>query len=174
MTTETWKDVPRFEGRYQVSDWGCVRSADRYVRTVAKNGTETERRVKGQILAPQKHTAGYLAVGLGGRTWLIGAIVLTAFVGPRPSKHQHAHNDGNRRNNCLANLRWATAAANSADRITHGTSGKGEKNSRAKLTAAKVKAIREDSRSQQAIAKRFGIRQSTVSKIKLRTRWGHV
>jgi hypothetical protein len=48
-------------------------------------------------------------------------LVLEAFVGPRPAGHEAAHGDGDKTNNALANLRWATPKENAADRYRHGT-----------------------------------------------------
>jgi hypothetical protein len=53
---------------------------------------------------------------------------------------QCRHLDGNRSNNRLDNLAWGTPLENGADKARHGTA-KGERNGRAKLTAAKVRRI---------------------------------
>ncbi len=171
---EQWRNIPGYEGRYQVSDGGRVRSVDRYVRSVAKNGTESRRFVPGVEIKPQKHSAGYLQVKMGPRTYIVGPLVLEAFVGPRPEGQQCAHNDGDRHHNALGNLRWATPASNSNDRRAHGTSGRGQANAGAKLTPDRVSAVRDAAGPQRKIAEAFGVAQSTVSKIKLRQRWGHL
>jgi hypothetical protein len=172
--TETWKDIPGYEGHYQVSDLGRVRSVDRRVRTVAKNGAESTRAVPGCLLSASRHSQGYLQVKMGARTYIVGPLVLAAFVGPRPDGMECAHGDGAKTNNALTNLRWATPAENSADRIRHGTSGKGAENAGAKLTPAQVQAVRESTGPQGVTAALFGVTQATVSKIKLRQRWGHL
>lgn len=171
---EQWKDIPGYEGRYQVSDLGRVRSLPRTVRTVSKRGTESLRAIPGCVLKLQRHSQGYLQAKLGERTYIVGPLVLTAFVSSRPSGMECAHGDGVKANNALGNLRWATPAENSADRIAHGTSGKGVRNASAKLAPEVVLAIREAAGSQKDVAAAFGVRQSTVSKIKLRQRWGHL
>ena len=171
---EIWKDIPGYERRYQVSDLGRVRSLDRMVRTVAKNRAEAVRRTRGTLLKPQRHPQGYAQVNLERRTHIVGPLVLAAFVGARPEGMECAHGDGVKTNNRLGNLRWATPASNSADRVTHGTSGRGEANASNKLTAEQVLAIRAALGDQRDIATAFGVRQSTVSKIKLRQRWGHL
>jgi len=45
---EIWKDIPGYEGRYQVSDLGNVRSVDRYMRAVSKAGREYPRLARGK------------------------------------------------------------------------------------------------------------------------------
>ncbi|AXV72811.1 hypothetical protein CJO75_01120 [Ralstonia solanacearum] len=52
----------------------------------------------------------------------IHRLVALTFLGPPPSRqHEVAHNDGNRANNIVTNLRWATHAENVADTFRHGT-----------------------------------------------------
>src|SRR5665213_1183304 len=105
--TELWKDIPGYEGSYQVSDLGRVKSLDRTIESPgSKRGYPKE--VKSQALLPQKHSAGYLHVRLQGKTSLIQELVMRAFVGQRPIGLQICHNDGNRHNNALTNLRFDT------------------------------------------------------------------
>ena len=82
---EQWRDIPGFEGRYQVSDQGRVRSVDRYVRLVA-HGVETRRLARGKVLAPAPGTHGYPSVVLGrdGGTRAVHRLVALAFLGPPP------------------------------------------------------------------------------------------
>lgn len=120
MTTETWKDIAGFEGYYQVSDQGRVRSLD---RTIPHKRFGTVNR-KGRIIAPGSNPAGYVIYGLKregktkGRT--AHTLVLEAFVGPRPEGKEACHNDGDRKNNRLENLRWDTNSENKMDIQRHG------------------------------------------------------
>lgn len=170
---EQWKDIPEYEGRYQVSDLGRVRSLDRDVRTVSRFGAETTRRARGKVLAPQKHSAGYAQVTLSGKLFLVHALVLLAFVGPCPGGLECAHNDGDKWNNVPGNLRYATPKANANDRRLHGTSGSGESNAGAKLTAAQVAEIRATppGEKQKDIGRRYGVGQMQVSRILRDERW---
>src|SRR5690606_10033103 len=112
-----WRDIPGYEGLYQVSDHGDVRGVDR----VLADG----RAWPSARLSPKAGSKGHLSVGLvkGGARKHFGVhcLVLAAFVSPRPDGMQGAHNDGNPANNKLANLRWATPKSNLADRVRHGT-----------------------------------------------------
>lgn len=117
---ETWKPIPGYEGYYEVSDHGRVRSVDRELW----NGVAYYTR-KGQNLALSTPNHGYLTVGLcrgsKHRSFLVHRLVLSAFVGEAPVGTEGCHNDGDCTNNRLENLRWDTRSENLYDRVRHGT-----------------------------------------------------
>ncbi|TQN30744.1 HNH endonuclease [Haloactinospora alba] len=108
--TETWRPVVGYEGLYEVSDRGSVRSHSSWKR--------------GELLKPKSNRRGYQRVSLwrdGQRRYRkVHHLVLHAFVGPRPEGHQAAHWNGCKTDNRLNNLRWASAADNVADTIRLG------------------------------------------------------
>lgn len=112
--TEDWRTVPGYEGLYEVSDLGRVRSLR--VR---------EGRPFPYILNEQVNYKGYLRVCLSkdakSKMWFVHLLVLLAFVGPKKPKVQTRHMDGDPTNNCLSNLRYGTARENTLDQVTHGT-----------------------------------------------------
>lgn len=114
MSAESWKPLPEWEGLYEISDQGRVRSLPR-----------TAHRKPGRVLKPIAYNNGYQWVSLTGNGRRgrapIHRTVLLAFVGPCPDGMQACHNNGDKSNNALSNLRWDTVAANAADRTTHGT-----------------------------------------------------
>lgn len=112
---ETWKPVVGYEGHYEVSDLGRVRSLDRII--VTKSGVKKRR--KGQLIRAivQKH--GYTAVGING-TKTIHRLVLEAFNGPCPEGMEACHENGIRSDNRLINLRWDTSSSNNVDIVKHG------------------------------------------------------
>jgi len=96
---ETWKPIIGYEGLYQVSDLGKVRSL--------KFGKE-------RILKPGM-SAGYLAVGLcnnGQKTRKVHQLVAEAFIGPRPDGYETCHKDDVKTNNVLTNLYYGTKSEN--------------------------------------------------------------
>ena len=156
---ETWKPVVGFEGLYEVSDLGRVRSL---------------LRVRPKILQPGVGRGGYQIVSLYRRgtkkSKTVHALVLGSFVGPRKIGFECCHNNGVRNDNRLINLRYDTTAGNQRDRVPHGTSNRGERSHLAKLTVDQVRYIRRNSKAvRRVIAERFGVSVSTVDHI----RYGH-
>lgn len=117
---ENWLPVVGFEGVYEVSDRGKVRSVSRvdphprliHVRRIGKPRQLSEMR------------NGYLRVTLShlGRSIQVSVhrVVLEAFVGPCPAGMEACHANGVRNDNHLENLRWDTKLSNAADRTKHG------------------------------------------------------
>lgn len=135
---EEWRDIPGCPG-YQASDLGRVRSC-------RKKGYGLSKGLgKWHIMTPHDHSY-QLSVGLRfnkrRRQVGVGRLVLEAFVGPCPEGMECCHNDGDRLNNHLENLRWDTHTANVEDSRKHGTMTRGEASPNAKLTDEKVKEIR--------------------------------
>lgn len=119
-----WRDVPGYEGFYQVSDDGQVKSLDRVVLSRLKSGVRPWRRT-GRVLSAAAQPKGHMMVVLhrdgSGKTRSVHSLVLQAFVGPCPEGMECCHNDGNPANNHLGNLRWDTPSANVLDQVRHGT-----------------------------------------------------
>ena len=122
MSDERWLPVPGFEGIYEVSDRGRVRSLDRMV------GGQYNKRpylCRGQLLTPVAGRKGRLFVGLKHNSrleqWPIHQLVATVFIGPRPVGAECCHGDGDHLNNHVENLRWDTRSSNERDKRLHGT-----------------------------------------------------
>lgn len=102
-------------------------------------------------------------------------LVLEAFVGPRPEGMQCCHNDGNRKNNRLDNLRWDTTEANYKDAAKHG-SMKGESNGNRKLSIEQVRAIRAAlaaGGTHRGLGRQYGVTGTTIKSIATGKLWGH-
>lgn len=113
--TETWKDIPGWEGFYQVSDQGRIRSLDRMVQ-----GKWGLQRVRGQLMSTVIRNDGYITVHLrreGKRTnHLVHRFVLEAFVGPCPEGMEARHLNDVKTDARLENLEWGTRSENNFDR----------------------------------------------------------
>lgn len=112
---EQWKKVDGFNGIYEVSDWGNVRSIDHYANS--KSGNKVHF-YKGKIKNQTKTESGYSIVGLykGKSPWpaRVHVLVALAFVeNDDPiNKTQVNHIDENKDNNCAWNLEWCTPKYN--------------------------------------------------------------
>lgn len=122
--TERWLPVVGYEGYYEVSDFGRVRSLD---RLVPRRGQGTLR-VKGRVLSPGTHGTEWgerFVVGLSRDGSTVNAriapLVLAAFVGPRPAGAVACHDNGDSTDDRLSNLRWDTPRENNLDMLRHGT-----------------------------------------------------
>lgn len=107
------------------------------------------------------------------KAFRINRLVAEAFYGVPDQEEVCRHLDGERRNNKPENLDWGTSKQNSADASAAG-SFSGERASNAKLTNADIANIRASSEPQAVLAKRYGVTQPTISKIKSGTRWREV
>ena len=109
---EIWKDIQGYEGIYQVSNLGNVKSLDR----LSTNG----RRLKGKLLA-KTASKGYVKVTLTNKNMSdnrdIHRLVAEAFIPNPDNKPQVNHIDEDKTNNTVDNLEWCTAKEN----INHGT-----------------------------------------------------
>ena len=121
---ERWGTIPGCKGYYEASDFGRVRSTDRFV--TRKNGQKHHRR--GVLLKQQSTKAGYLYLAIyidGNKTCnFVHSLVLETFIGLCPDGMECCHGNGNPADNHLQNLRWGTHSDNMQDMLRHGTNAK--------------------------------------------------
>lgn len=167
-----WRICPRFPD-WEVSECGDLQ------RAVAGDNRPVGYRLKGSIDAD-----GYLRYAIGD-TWVAAyRLVAEAFIGPAPSpSHEVAHNNGSRVSAHYRDLRWATRAENHADMQVHGTSRKGVKNGRAKITEDDVLFIRQEYRRVKfardkgglvRLERQFGLHRATLISIANGQSWSHI
>jgi hypothetical protein len=175
---EEWRAIPGHSG-YEASNLGRVRGVDRTL--------PDGRRWRGTVLRQKLTRHGYLVTQLatgssrGYRHASVHNLVLEAFVGARPSPdHQAAHFDGDRLNNRLTNLRWATAFENAGDRERHGRTfhPKGALHPMAKLDAETVLLMRrmkrEGSVTVDDMASMTGVSRWTIFDALSGRTWSHI
>ncbi len=162
---ERWLPIAGYEGLYEVSDQGRV------------------RRLVGHLCRVERFIgyvdgAGYIQAHLHkdgiGKQRRVHHLVLESFGPPRPEGTECAHHDGDRQNNRIGNLRWATSKENYQDAVRHGTNGCGERNGNARFTNDNVRYIRRSPESQRHLAKRFGASKTAIGRIRRRETWRHV
>ena len=117
MSEGDWFSIPGWDGYYEVSIHGEVRSLDRV--------TTKGQRIKGKLRVPNAMPNGYLMVGLSrgsqrtART--VHSLVMEATHGPCPDGHEVCHRNGRRNDNRRVNLYYGTRSENNRDKVIHGT-----------------------------------------------------
>lgn len=115
MENEIWKDIEGYEGLYQVSNLGRVKSLERKVSTI-NNGTKCLKHIDESILKPIKISNGYITINLyiNGirKKHFVHRLVANAFI-PNPNNYSQVnHKDENKENNSVDNLEWCTSKYN--------------------------------------------------------------
>lgn len=133
---EIWKDIAGYEGYYQVSNLGRIKSLE---RDVYKNNGDFHRRKKEKIKIPKTTSDGYnavtLSVNCNNKTFSVHSLVANAFLQKPKSDEilEINHKDTNRKNNHFTNLEWVTHKENIAHSVSLGNYNEvhaGEKNGR--------------------------------------------
>jgi hypothetical protein len=166
LKAEIWKPVLGYEGYYEVSSLGRVRSMPRM--RITKGGGRAP--CGGIILKQRKNSLGYMDILLRkdlertqrSKHYTVHTLVAEAFLGFRPAGMQVDHVDHDRTNNNVDNLRWLTQKENSRRRPA------------TKLNEEIVNLIKKNvtagqTQTSQAIA--YGVACSTISKIVAGRRW---
>ena len=182
LGVEDFIPVPGYEGLYEVSNLGTVRSLDRRILNKAGHPECGTRKWRGRVLKPTLNTDGYFRVLLckeGHQTARrIHSLVAETFLGKRPESLETCHNNGNRTDNCLNNLRYDTPKNNQADRKKHNTATIGERNGGSKLTTDDVLEIKRlfksTSLTHKEIGNQFGVCPGTIRHIDTGHTWSHV
>jgi hypothetical protein len=161
---EEWRAIDGFP-LYEVSDQGRVRRC---------------RKGGHRVLKPMVSTNGYFQVSVysagKGRRVLVHSLVALAFLGPRPAdKREINHRNGVKRDNSAANLEYVTPQENKRHAAAAGLSARGERNAATSLTDADVAQMKARLRAgwpQVAVAARYGVGRSLVSRVATGTSWG--
>ena len=161
-----WRNIKGYEGHYQVSSAGQVRSLKR----------------GGRLMSPAVSRTGYHQVNLylEGRVkhFYEHRLVAAAFIRPIPDGMEVNHKDGDKSNNDVKNLEIVTSEENLRHaRETGLMPSGGERSPVAKLTEEAVREIRrsKDHRERAAeVADRFGVCERTIYGIWERKTWRHV
>jgi hypothetical protein len=172
---EIWKDVEGYEGLYQVSSEGRVKSLEKK----SWNGTGWFMR-KEMILKPVFNSKiKYETVGLsieGIRTgFYIHRLVAKHFISNPYNKSDVNHKNGDKHNNSVKNLEWVTPQENIEHSINVlGNTQFGELNNQSILSASDIVKIRNDKRRHIDIANDYGVCRTNIIAIKKYKTWKHI
>jgi predicted XRE-type DNA-binding protein len=178
---EIWKDIKGYEGYYQVSNFGKVRSLD---RIIINNGNKCKR--KGKLMNLTKNNFGYFHIQLSKnfkkKTFRVHRLVALAFIDNPENKHDINHINGIKTDNNVSNLEWNTRKENISHAFKLGLMNSkhslGEKNYFAKINIDDVLKIKEllkgGKYSQKKIGEILGVSESCIGHIKRGYTWGHI
>lgn len=176
---EIWKDIKGYEGFYQVSNLGRVKSLDRVV--ITRSGRK--KTIAQRILVNKRDTNGYLSVMLckSGEVvqMRVHRLVACAFIENPNNLRCVNHKDANRKNNVVENLEWVTHRENTIHSIkvtkTFGTrDNRGSKNPNCRVNIDVVKNIRldnENGMTHRELMIKYKLPSSTITNIKLYKTW---
>lgn len=177
---EIWKDIKDYVGIYQVSNWGNVRSLDRWIKN-----RDSDLFRKGRPMKSHSIKGGYKLImlqNMGKKSFLVHKLVLEAFVGPCPDGMECRHfPDRNPANNRLENLSWGTHLENMGDQDIHGSRCVGSARYCAKLTESDIPVIRQKLADGEGvfgtvarIAREYNVHYTIIHGIKTGKGWKHV
>lgn len=176
---ETWKSVPGFEGRYEVSNTGKARTVGRFIK--APRGRE--RWLPDAELNTHITTRGYVQtmfkVGQKNFHQLVHRLVAIAFIPNPDALPQVNHKDGDKTNNHVSNLEWCDSKENCAharrERLYE--PARGQNAGGAKLTNEQVVSIRarlELGETHESIARDYPVSRTVITRIASGARWSSV
>jgi hypothetical protein len=161
MGNEIWKDVYGYEGLYQISNLGNVRS-------------------NYKLLTPQKTRFGYMKIRLSinnvRKGFFMHRLVAIAFIENKENKRCVNHKDGIKTNNNVDNLEWATHSENERHAYLNGLqpSKEGVKNGRCKLTELDIIEIRNTKKTLVELSSMYNVTPTAISNIKRYKLWKHI
>lgn len=179
---EIWKDIKGYEGYYQVSNTGKIKTLEHNI--IRHNGKRLT--IKEKILNGSKDTKGYLQVELkkdGKRNIkFIHRLVAETFIENPNNKLQVNHINGDKSNNGIDNLEWVTCSENIHHAWKNGLNKpiKGEAHGNHKLTDDEVRYIKEHYKPYDrkyginALARKFQVSTCPIDRIVNGKGWKHI
>jgi len=175
MSKEIWKDVKGYDGLYQVSNLGRVKSLDRYVNSKG----DSQQLKKGKVLNMHLKKDGYIGIVLCNygkqKNFRVHRLVAESFIPNPENKAQVNHIDGIKTNNNFLNLEWATDSENIKHAFKNNLIPKasGSKNPMAKLTKEQVDDIRNNNMltPNKELSKKFNVSKTCIYRVKNNITW---
>jgi len=173
---EIWKDVAGYEGYYQVSNWGRVKSLERWVPH-KRRGKDF---VRERILKQWINRYCFVVLSLNGKqtSKTVHRLVAEAFI-PNPENKPEVNHKGkvpDKTDNRVWMLEWATKKENTDHALENNLKPKGQNHGIAKLTEKQVLEIRHIGKSETLakLAEKYGVQCACIDKILKRRTWNHI
>ena len=176
---EIWKDVVGYEGLYQVSNFGNIKSLP---QKRWMNVNMAYAYYNGKILSPSTTIDGYLQIRISkdsiGKTFLVHRLIALAFIINPNNKSEVNHINGIKDDNRVKNLEWVTPKENAKHAYKVGLKKpqKGITNGSCKLTESQVLEIRslKGLKSYKELAKMYNVGTTAIGRIQNKTHWKHI
>ena len=171
-----WKSVLGFEGYYEISENGIIKSLEKEVN----NSKTTKRVVKERIRKPYVTKKGYVQIMLSKHKinykFYIHRLVAINFIDNPDNKLEVNHIDGNKQNNHVSNLEWCTRSENNKHSFSIGLkkATKGSLSGMSKLTEEEVLEIRNSNLSRRELRLKYKVGTTTIQGILTRKSWQHI
>lgn len=172
---ELWADVQDYEGLYQISTYGRVKSLERWIDIHPEGMKSYRRKIKEKILSPAKGSCDkrYYIVVLSKdgahKTHPVHRLVCQHFIDNHEDKEQVNHIDGDKDNNHVSNLEWCTSLENhlhSRKLKLHDDKGDKSVNAKVKtLDIPYIKELSENGVSYRVLGSMFGVSSTTIHRI---------
>ncbi len=178
---EIYKDIKNYEGLYQISNFGKVKSLTRVVgknkhKTVGKTIT-----IHGRIKKPSKTTKGnyityWVVLSKNGKhkKFYIHRLVAEHFIKNKYNKKEVNHKDSNPQNNNANNLEWVSHDENMKHAMRKNRIAKGESSGMAKLTNEAIKEIYNTQIDAKLLAIKYAVSRETIYNVRRGQSWKHI
>lgn len=180
MIKEIWKDIVNYEGIYQISNLGRIKSLAREIYLPKRN---IIRKLKDTILSPKTDKQPYHNVNLykdyKPKLTRVHVLVAETFI-PNPNNKPFVnHINGIKKDNRVENLEWVTHYENMTHAFNTGLIPNGERNHKSKLTDNDVIEIKDlyiknPNLNQSELARKYQVTRSTINGIIKNRKWRFV
>lgn len=177
---ESWKDIEGYEGMYQVSNTGKVKSVKRTASLRKIHSRLVIERLRKLAISKDGYIMVYLNKNGSVKGCYVHRLVGLAFLNNPDAKKEINHIDGNKTNNNITNLEWCTPSENMRHAFSTGLMfpNKGEDNGSCKLKVEDIVEIRKSYETgefnQYQLADKFKVTQTQIYRIVHRKSWKHI
>ena len=171
--TEVWKDIKGYEGYYQISNLGRVKSLFRIVPHKLKGKKTIPEKILKQCISSPGYYATVLTKNSKGKSTRIHRLIAFHFIANPENKPEINHKKTIKTDNRIENLEWVTRKENIAHAIRHGLWENNLK-SRAKLTIKEVKEIRKSKLTRKEIATKYNVSIYAIKDVQNYYTWKNI